>query len=329
MNTSAFTSIRARDYVRANGQLYFAVISDETESGRVLCWLRYIKKNGRMYKLNTAEAADYITEHCATFLFHSQRMDNHVHGVPAANIDTVYPALTATAKLLQLKEPDSKQEDAIHIIQYLISHGIDRNRIGLTGSILLDAHHTDSDIDLIVYGREAFMQAREVFKLGCNSGELQRLRPEDWHEAYQRRDCSLDLETYCWHEQRKFNKCISGHSKVDISMLPEKKREIEREPGYRKIGRQVITARVLDDSHVFDYPASYIIDHKQIAEVVVYTATFTGQAFINELIEASGVLEQDIDGCTRLVIGTSREARGEYLKVIQSEQQQPEETNGT
>ena len=329
MNSFAFTSIRARDYVLVDGKLFFAVISDVTEAGRVLCWLRYIKNKDRMLKLNTSEAANYIKEHYAHFLFHSQLMDNHVHGIPAANIDTVYPALTGTEKLLLLKDPDSKQKDAIQVIQYLIKHGLDSDSIGLTGSLLLDIHHADSDIDLIIYGREAFMRAREAFKLGFENGELQQLSVDDWNDAYQRRDCSLDLETYCWHEQRKFNKCICGNSKVDISMLPEKKHDMVAEHCYRKVGMQTIPARVLDGSAAFDYPASYVVDDKQVTEVVVYTATYTGQAFTNELIEARGVIEQDGNGCTRLVIGTSREAQGEYLKVIQSEQQKSEEINGT
>ena len=47
-------------------------------------------------------------------------------------------------------------------------------------------------------------------------------------------------------------------------------------------------------------------------------ATYTGQAVSGEVVEASGVLELGPADQQRLVIGTSREAQGEYLKVVES-----------
>jgi predicted nucleotidyltransferase len=50
--------------------------------------------------------------------------------------------------------------------------------------------------------------------------------------------------------------------------------------------------------------------------VVSFTATYTGQAVNGELIEIAGVVEQNAHGVKRIVIGSSREAHGEYIKVI-------------
>ena len=73
---------------------------------------------------------------------------------------------------------------------------------------------------------------------------------------------------------------------------------------------------MVDDTRGFDYPAEFKIDHPQITAVVSFTATYTGQAVNGETVAVSGVLEQSEQGVKRIVVGSSREAQGEYIKVI-------------
>ena len=69
-------------------------------------------------------------------------------------------------------------------------------------------------------------------------------------------------------------------------------------------------------SGAFDYPAEFKIDHAQIKSVVSFTATYNGQAINGETIEVSGLVEQNSQGVKRIVVGSSREAYGEYIKVF-------------
>ena len=87
-------------------------------------------------------------------------------------------------------------------------------------------------------------------------------------------------------------------------------------PPVKKRGIASINTRVKDDRFIFDYPARYLVDHEDIKEILVYTATYFGQAFQGELIEAKGMIEYDADNKHYMVIGTSREAAGEMLRVI-------------
>ena len=66
----------------------------------------------------------------------------------------------------------------------------------------------------------------------------------------------------------------------------------------------------------FDHPARYRVRHAAVSEVVSFTPTYAGQAVAGELIEASGWLEDDSAGARRLVVGTSREAGGEYVRSV-------------
>lgn len=192
--------------------------------------------------------------------------------------------------------------------------------LGITGSLLLNAQHADSDIDLVVYGRAPFFLVRTAVSELIDQGQLQSLTDEDWRDAYARRDCSLSFADYCKHEKRKLNKCIVGHSKVDITMLPDPEERIECAGAWKKQGPATVIACVVDDRYAYDYPARLYIDHADIGELLVFTATYVGQAVAGETVEASGILEQGPAGRQRLIIGTSREARDEYLKVIETAQ---------
>ena len=77
----------------------------------------------------------------------------------------------------------------------------------------------------------------------------------------------------------------------------------------------LIETTVTNDQYAFDYPAEFGIDHPSIASVVSFTATFNGQAQNGERILVAGQLEEDQSGYQRMV-GSSREARGEYIKLL-------------
>ena len=125
----------------------------------------------------------------------------------------------------------------------------------------------------------------------------------------------MDFETYCFHERRKFNKFKIGETKVDISMIPDRQEQVQSNEQYSKSGLVNIQSTVTNDQYAYDNPARYYLDHEQIQEVVVYTATYVGQAKKNERIEVSGILEV-AGNKKRLVVGTSREAKQEYIKII-------------
>ncbi len=321
--------IRAKDYLVVKEGLYFAVVSDSIESGRALTWLRYMRDRTGMHKLDTQTAAAMISEQYPQYLFHSEVADIDLHGVPQTDIQYVLKPQQAVQHLLALAEPDNKQLDAIKLIKLLADNGIPVKYLGITGSLLLNAHTDQSDIDLLVYDRRHFHETRAILTELVASGELKPLALDDWRDAYVRRDCSFSFEDYLWHEQRKHNKCIVGDSRVDISMILQQDEALALSETAQKLGHETLIAEVLDDNNGFDYPARYSVKHESIDEILVYTATYIGQARAGEMVEASGIVEQIASGMKRLIIGTSREAQGEYLKVIQSEQQKSEEINGT
>jgi predicted nucleotidyltransferase len=78
------------------------------------------------------------------------------------------------------------------------------------------------------------------------------------------------------------------------------------------LGKITIEAMVKDASLAFDNPAIYEVSHESVSRVLSFTHTYSGQALAGETIEACGILEQHGNE-QWLIIGTTREARGEYI----------------
>jgi len=179
---------------------------------------------------------------------------------------------------------------------------------------LIGAQTPSSDIDLVVYGSDRFQVARRIVGMLIAKRLIRAPDEGMWRETYRRRGCALDFEEYLWHEKRKLNKGAINGRKFDISPVPldvasDRRRFVKR-------GQLTVRARVSDDRETFEYPARYRLDHEEVGEVLSFTATYAGQANTGEYVEAAGFLEQSEDGSKRIVVGSSREAAGAYIKVV-------------
>ena len=308
--------IRPKDFIVIDDKLFFAVVNQFQEDNHALTFLRYIKDNTSIRKLTTKEADEIITKYYPEFQFSSTYTDIKLHGVPISMVKKIYYPEETVNRLLNKKKIDNKKRDAIGAIKYLQSIGCKTDKIGITGSVMLDAHNEDSDIDIVIYSREVFLEIRKHIRFSLSTGQLSALNQVMWRDAYERRDCALSFRDFYFHEIRKYNKFIFGKSKVDISAIPSKSERYKESGPYKKIGQEKIFSVITDDSYAYDLPARYRINHDTIKEIVCYTATYIGQAQNGERIEARGFVEKDSKGLCRLLVGTSREAKNEYIRVV-------------
>ena len=128
--------------------------------------------------------------------------------------------------------------------------------------------------------------------------------------------CELRYADYVWHERRKWNKAVINGRKYDLNFIDDTARADAA--AYQKCGAVTLQCRIIDDTQGFDYPAEFKIDHEQFETIVSFTATYTGQAVKGEIVEVSGMAERTPQGVRRIVVGSSREAHGEYIKVIRA-----------
>ena len=100
---------------------------------------------------------------------------------------------------------------------------------------------------------------------------------------------------------------------------------------YTPVGEMKISCSILDDKQSFDTPSIYQVNNVEIIKgprvnidkVISYTHTYAGFVQNNEEAIVSGVCEEVTDKKTgkktyNLVVGTTRESVGEYIKLKKS-----------
>lgn len=306
-----------KDFIEtAEGLIFAVVISGPQASGKVGCFLRYIRVDAGWRKVATDEANQILTAKYPHYLYHSARLDADFHAVsPDLIVRHHQPEQRLTVVLSDLSIDDDIITKLRRLIPILVRHGADCNALGLTGSMLIGQQKAESDIDLVVYGRDEFVQVRSSIRAALEFGELSPLDDALMKANYIRRAGSLNYDDFAWHENRKLNKAVIDGTKFDIGMVCLDEND-DSSKQYQKQGHVTLETTVIDDRYAFDFPARYKISDETISEVLVYTQTYVGQAFVGEQVEISGAIEADNEtGECRLIVGSTREAIGEYIKV--------------
>ena len=304
----------AKDFIETAEGLIFAVVEQGLEDGKALCFLRYVLEPSGWKKVATEPANQLLQQQYSDYQHYSPILDAHLHAVAIDQIVKHYQPKRRLQQIMQSSRHDAVEWDLFRLCELFEQHGLDLAQIGVTGSVLVGVQNPDSDIDLICYGREIFHQCRAISCKLIGLGHMQDLNDRDWQQSYQRRSCDLSFDEYVWHERRKDNKAVINGRKFDLNFIDCC--ASAEAASYQKCGAITLQCRVIDDVRGFDYPAEFKIDHQQIDSIVSFTATYTGQAVSGEWVEVSGVLEQSEQGVKRIVVGSSREAHGEYIKVI-------------
>lgn len=311
-------SFLPKSFIETAEGLLFAVVTEGLESGKVRCFLRYVRhKNGQWQKVQTDEANDLLAKNHPDYCFHSSECDAFLHAVSIQKIITHHRPKNRLTQMLAKSPKDEIENDCVNLCRLFEQTGIDLNHFGVTGSLLIKQQKSSSDIDLVCDNITTFHQCQLAVLQLIAKGKLKPLSPQDWRESYDRRDCELSFEDYVWHERRKSNKGLINGRKFDLSLVEMDKWGREKPVViYQKLEKMIIQTKVTDDSRAFCYPSEFKLSHPTIQSVVCFTATYVGQAENGETIEISGQLEQDEFGNQRIVVGSNREARGEYIKVL-------------
>lgn len=305
-----------RDFIQTKQGLIFAVVSYQPQDDKVGCFLRYVFEDNIWKKVDTEKANTLLKQSYPQYCYQSKQFDASFHAVAVRDIIKHSRPEERLHSVLQ-REPADEIEQKLHkLIPVLVRYGVNCDFLGLTGSMLINQQRKNSDIDLVVYGREAFLQTRQAVQEALAESIIDKLSMALMKDNYNRRAGELSFDEFSWHESRKFNKAAIDGTKFDIGMVclaDELKHDNQQ---YQKQGIRTVKTTVVDDHRAFDFPALYMVDDELTAEVVSFTHTYVGQAMIGEKIEVSGIVERNVTtGKCRLIVGSSREAEGEYIKV--------------
>ncbi len=294
--------IRLRDFIKAEN-CFFSVVGYRNEQS-VKCFLRYVPDSRGDRELDGVRFRKVSHDEAVNSELAKKYLHWGIFRVPYQAIQEVY-------------KPEERLDFAMSapevrkIVKFFT--GIPKDKMGVTGSRLIGLEGEESDVDFIVYG-EWWFDAREKLRKGIGAGKLAEPDEETWNFIYTKRKIVLPYDIFVQHERRKFHRAFLGSTYFDLLYVRDYKelnRNVPEDMGKKK-GRAEITATLIDDSLVFDYPAYYLLDHPEVEAILSFTHTFVGQAFRGERIIARGDLEE-INGKTYLVVGTKRETQDEFI----------------
>jgi hypothetical protein len=322
---------KLRDFLITREGMIFAVVSYAHPPQRYIAFLRYYpcehserRRSGISYckVASTAQSFEYLQNHRPGYIF--TYAGSRLQAVPRSRVEAVLSPQERLAEIAE--EPGDALEKKTARLAEIFSRVVPADKLGITGSLLAGLHLPTSDIDFVVYGWENHLKARELLAELIEEGDerIRELTLQEWRSAYEKRfpgEKTLSFEEFLWHERRKFHKASFDGTTFDLLLVREATKERWGEESYTRLGMAEVTCVVEDARFAFDYPARYVVSCKDsdIEEIVAYTHTYAGQAFEGERIVARGYLEEVTSrrrSYLRLVVGTTREAAGEYIKVI-------------
>ena len=296
--------VRLRDFIEdTDGWIYAVSTYDNPET--IGCVLRYVPdvkgervhSSGRHYtKFDFEDAYAFIARHKPHYA-------GLLHRIPYRDVKRV---LKPEVEIGHIARDHPRVQKLLDLFR------LPKGTIGCTGSLLCGLENEHSDIDMVVYGKHWFV-AQDLVRRGIQEGKIEGLSPDMWRKVYEKRKPDISYDQFVLHEQRKWNRGQIEGTYFDI-LYTRSYDSLNSAPTGKgtEIGRMTIEAKVTDVSLVFDNPAVYEVEHESVSRVLSFTHTYSGQALAGERIEACGICEQHGDE-RWLIVGTTREARGEYI----------------
>ena len=193
------------NWLRADGDTFvtkedfiFNTFGYEHPEGRVFAFLKYIPAEFkalfnvdmltriwiygetrlfRAEKLYTAKNYQTFIEafrkNFPDYLYYCPFRSKELISAPLSSIETVYVPRECLIILQKIKKPDELQKMAIDLLNLISKQsGVGLTDFGIHGSIALNMHAPESDIDFVVYGSENFRIVEQAIAELVNMGKL-------------------------------------------------------------------------------------------------------------------------------------------------------------
>jgi predicted nucleotidyltransferase len=285
------------------------------------------KRGNLTYKkiYNIAERYRFLTTHFPHYLVYDKVLGLPLCEVP---INDVRRHLEPVRRLrtLRKKSPNDLSALASRALSMLTllktTSNVPWNALGISGSLLAQLAHTDSDIDPIVSGQKNSLEVYKAMKslLKDKRNTISHYNRIELAKLYRFRsqDTKMSFEDFLEVERRKVLQGRFLQSDFYIRCIKDWN-EIGEQYGdiiYRSVGYARIKAVIKDDSDAIFTPCRYLLEQvrflrgkrvKEISEIVSFRGRFCEQAKKGETVLAQGKIEQASgrDGCAsfRLLLG--------------------------
>jgi hypothetical protein len=131
----------------------------------------------RAEKLYTAQNYQFFIatfrKNFPDYIYYCYLRNKELISAPLSSIERVYVPKDCLSALTKLEHPDMLQKMALDLISLLSEEsGVGMEDFGLHGSIALNMHAPESDIDFVVYGSQNFRKVEATIARLVNAGVL-------------------------------------------------------------------------------------------------------------------------------------------------------------
>ncbi len=301
------------------------------ETGR---WARGTKRFRRELEYyhvrNVAETLEFLSTHHPCYVGFDPVRTLSFSFVPRDAV-TIYYRPEEGLQGIMAAPADPLEKDVEALVSLLVvAGGPTLEAFGITGSILLQTHDPSfSDIDLVVYGRDATAKVRAAVTL-LKGGPIQAIAPDRlarWRGETAGR-FGLAPEDVAHLEARRWNYFQFRIRYVSIHPI-RREEEIQEAYGqshYRAAGsprsRQpwsmLPTASSCGPATRWPDVVLRKGQRRQITELVSYEGLYCQAVDPGDRIVARGVVEQVDEGSCRLVVGAAGLSDGGFLKPLRT-----------
>ncbi len=331
---------REGDYIETKEGLFFHVKGILHPDDRVIAFLRYVpsdmgsRKKGennyrKIYPIN--ERYKYLEDNYPKYIFYSEINKKKIQSVPINDIKKIY---RPQERLKEIRERDNLtdiEKLTLELSEKIIEEsGIDRDRLGVSGSILVKLQKPGSDIDLMGYGKDEGWKIRSAME---NLRErYPRVCAYDWEGSLEMAEfrwgkTGLPLEPFARIEGEKALHGLIGGRDFFIRLVKDPI-DIDAKYGefsYSPVGEAKIRGVVSGDKDSIFTPNHYEVektrtiegDSFRVEKLSSYRGRFTEQAVEGDEIVARGRVERvsrKKEKCYRMILGRPED----YLLPIRS-----------
>lgn len=308
---------REGDFIESSDRLIFDVKGLVQPPNRVVAFIRYVpdpngdrRRNKEAYRkvYPLAERYELLRKKYPMYIVFDHVFGECIGEVPIRDIKRHYDPSTKLGELQKSRDLDPVEATALDFIEFLKEWtGIAWNKLGISGSILVGMHSSNSDIDVIVYGTENGLCAYETLRkrFTVKQLELQAYATGDLKQLYEARkeDTVMRWNEFLKTERRKILQGKFRGRDFFIRLVKDWDEVKERygDIHYTSVGYARIVARITDDSDAIFTPCRYGIDSikvlkgrkiEPLKEIVSFRGRFCEQARLGEKVEAQGKIEK-------------------------------------
>ncbi len=336
---------RDKDYVETYEERFFCVVGENHPHDRLIAYLKYLPGDGawsrrgksftrviRSYSMQElVDTINFLKKNKPEYVFYDETIATEMSCVPLNKVLKYYRCDKRLREILKDDRLDELESKAKELVESIVKvSGIDVKNMGITGSILLKIHHLNSDIDLVVYGKNNFWKVLHNLYLINDIKPLDELRLNEWIKRISAKyPISIDIISKLVKLVR--NKYIYKGTPFSIHgvRLDEEVTRSYGEVIYRKLGLAKIRAVISDASESCFTPAIYRLSNveteqeyaKDVEILACFDGTFTAMFDEGTYIEAFGKVERVMELKSGrvfkwLLIGTFEGMDKEYIIPI-------------